>query len=298
MKYLITLAGLAVSLTASLSASSLGTLGMGIRAQDSATGKGYIMFSPTDLTGRLTLYSDQATNFVAVYHDNGTWYYYNDETAVSFTPVATDVLVASVDYAADTVSLLVDESTVVYGIQTGYASGDLNITVNQWNGVANPGEFTATGSFVTLNLIPPTVVDTPTGLAMQWTGIADHSYFIQCSTDLVEWTFLPEVKNGDGIFDYGFTTTSDLLFVRLKYTGIPTNDPANFDFDGDGLGSLYEVTHNHDPFLLDTDGDGTPDGSADRDDDGTFDGTEVFGGRDPLVKDNPAVGLSVIVTGN
>lgn len=299
MKFLIILTALAVSLPFSVHASSLGVLGAGITAKESASGLGYIMYSPTDLSSRLTLYPGQATNFVAVYHQAGAWYYYNNETAVSFTPVATDLLVASVDYTADTVNLLVDqEDTVVHGIHAGYQNGDLNIIANQYDGVTNPGEFTATGSFITLNLIPPTLVATPAGHSLQWTGAPGHAFFIQYSTDLIDWSFFPEIEHGEGIFDYGFTTSSDRFFLRLKYTGIPTDDPSNKDFDGDGLGSLYEVTHNLDPFKLDTDGNGTPDGNADRDDDGTYDGGEVSAARDPFVKDHPAVKLSVSVIGN
>lgn len=147
--FLVPLIGL--SLSAPLSASPLGDLGDGILSKESAIGTGYILYSPLGLKPRFTTSVNQASHFVAVYYSNDTWYYYNNEIPVVFTPLATDLLVASVDYSADTASLLNGQNTYTHGIQTGYASGDLKIIVNQYAGVSNTGEFSATGTFIQLN---------------------------------------------------------------------------------------------------------------------------------------------------
>ena len=289
---------LAISLLTVVNAIPLGSLGYGVTAKESASGSGYILFSPTGLTTRMTLWPNQASHFVAVYYQNDSWYYYNNETPIAFTPLNTDVLVASVDFSLDTAEVLIGKNTHVHGIQIGYASGDLGIIFNQFNGVYNPGEFAVTGSFIFLNQPPPKIENTPAGYLLQWDGVAQHTYFIQYSSDLNDWAFFPEIESGEGIFDYGFSSSSERLFLRLKYTDIQTNDPENADFDGDGLSNLYEVLHNLDPFESDTDGDGTSDGTADREDDGTLDGVEALAGRNPLVKDHPAVELGIVVTGH
>jgi hypothetical protein len=144
---------LSLALSAPLWAVPLGNLGPGVTAQETATGTGYILFSPEGLTPRFTLYSGQATHFAAVYHANDTWYYYNNEDPIAFTPLATDVLVASVDFTADTPAVLLSgQNTYTHGIQTGFASGDLGVLVNQYDGVADPGEFTITGTDIKLNV--------------------------------------------------------------------------------------------------------------------------------------------------
>jgi len=280
----------------------LGPLGYGITAKESASGSGYILFSPDSLTSRMTLWPNQASHFVAVYYQNNIWYYYNNETPIAFTPLDTDVLVASVDFSLDTAEVLMGRNTYLHGIQVGYASGDFGIIANQFNGVYNPGEFSISGSFLLLNQPAPHIENVSNGHSFQWTGVPRHTYFIQHSNNLGnqvgDWTFFPVIESGGGDFDYGFVTSSSRLFLRLKYTDIPTNDPANADFDGDGLGSLFELLNGLDPLMLDTDGDGTPDGAADREGDGTLDGFEAATGRDPAIKDHPTVGLGVNIIGS
>jgi len=95
----------------------------------------------------------------------------------------------------------------------------------------------------------------------KWWGRSGRTYFIQHSEDLLEpWQWVPIVESGgDSIKEWGFTTTSDKFFWRLKYTDIPTTDPEGDDFDGDGVGNLWEVQHGMSPFSLDSDGDGMSD---------------------------------------
>lgn len=108
----------------------------------------------------------------------------------------------------------------------------------------------------------------------KWWSRAGSTYFIQHSEDLVTWSWVPVVEPGDdSIKEWGFTTTADKFFWRLKsWTGL-TTDPEGDDFDEDGLGNLWEVQNGLSPFRADSDGDGMPDG------------WEVANGLDALVGD-------------
>lgn len=106
---------------------------------------------------------------------------------------------------------------------------------------------------------------------LDWQGLAARSYFLQYSEDLQTWNYFPLVELGtDETISYGFSSTANKFFVRLQYTDVPTDDPENADFDGDGLSNIDEITMYHtNPFNPDTDGDGM------------IDGYEVQNGLDP-----------------
>jgi len=95
----------------------------------------------------------------------------------------------------------------------------------------------------------------------KWWGKAGRTYFIQHSDDLLEpWQWVPMIESGDdSIKEWGFTTTGDRFFVRLKYTDATTVDPENDDFDGDGLSNMQELQLGTDPLKADTNGDGISD---------------------------------------
>ncbi len=109
----------------------------------------------------------------------------------------------------------------------------------------------------------------------KWWGRSGRTYFIQHSDNLLEpWQWVPIVESGDdSIKEWGFTTTSDMFFWRLKYTDQATTDPEGDDFDGDGVSNLDEVQQGLSPFNVDSDGDGMPDGY------------ELANGLNPLVDD-------------
>jgi RHS repeat-associated protein len=94
--------------------------------------------------------SNNADHFICVTYDDG-WVYDNNVGYYPFEPEVTDILVAAVDFANDTITLLVGVDGYEYGIVKGYASGDLSFTSNMWNGSYNPGEFGITGSQFTPN---------------------------------------------------------------------------------------------------------------------------------------------------
>lgn len=101
------------------------------------------------------------------------------------------------------------------------------------------------------------------------------------------------------------------LFLRLRFTDIPTADPEDADFDLDGLSTMAELaTHGTDPLETDTDHDGIPDGAEiaentdpldasngtpestkDTDGDGIRDALEILRGTSPLLADSDGDGV-------
>ncbi len=116
------------------------------------------------------------------------------------------------------------------------------------------------------------IQDPTTGdMTLQWWGESGRTYFIQISEDLVDWNYVPIIEPGtDDWVEWGFSFSSDSLFLRLNYSDIPSTDPFSDDFDGDGISNWDEFQAGTDPLNPDTDGDGIPDG------------WEVANGLDPL----------------
>lgn len=114
-------------------------------------------------------------------------------------------------------------------------------------------------------------------LDLDWFGVLGRSYFVRASDDLVSWDYAPFAELGvDSDTGYGVMSTAAKAFFRLVYTDIPTGDPEEADFDNDGYGSLAEIMIlGTDPFLADTDGDGTDDG-AELGTNGLADGWELI----------------------
>lgn len=103
-------------------------------------------------------------------------------------------------------------------------------------------------------------------MRFKWWGRSGRTYFIQHADNLMNpWQWVPAVESGnDSIKEWGFTTTGDKFFVRLKYSDQATTDPEGDDFDLDGVPNLYEVQHGNNPFAIeDSDNDGLPDGWLD-----------------------------------
>jgi len=85
--------------------------------------------------------------------------------------------------------------------------------------------------------------------SFSWWGKSGRSYFPQHSTDLMTWTYVPIIESGaDDVLSWGFSTTSDRFFTRLKYSDAITADPWNYDFDGDFVTAGEELSNGLDPF--------------------------------------------------
>lgn len=97
---------------------------------------------------------------------------------------------------------------------------------------------------------------------LDWEGISGRTYFLQHSEDLVGWQYFPLIESGNNAtLGWGFASSADKFFVRLRYTDQPTSNPDYADFDNDGLSNWEEIfIYGTDPFNDDSDGDGMPDG--------------------------------------
>jgi hypothetical protein len=91
-----------------------------------------------------------------------------------------------------------------------------------------------------------------------WWGLAGRTYFLQQSDDLFSWSYLPIIESGnESAIQWGFTSSAPQSFMRLEYSDIPTDDPFNADFNGDGLTNWQNIEQGSDPLaapLWDTNG--------------------------------------------
>ena len=119
------------------------------------------------------------------------------------------------------------------------------------------------------------IQDSPNTYTFKWWGRTGRTYFIQTSSDLLSWVYLNEIEPGQNlIIPYGFASSGGRFFLRLRYSDIPTDNPAAADFDGDGLSNAAELLLGTDPLVADSDGDGLSDGN------------EFLIGRNPLLPDS------------
>jgi len=83
---------------------------------------------------------------------------------------------------------------------------------------------------------------TSTGaMTFSWWGVAGRAYFIEYSSDLVNWSYLPVAESGNNaVIQYGFASTGTNCFLRLTYSDGLTGDPYAFDSDGDGIPDWWE----------------------------------------------------------
>ena len=122
-----------------------------------------------------------------------------------------------------------------------------------------------------------------------WFKLTGRTYFLQQSTNLMTWRYLPGIiePGTNALRSYGFSITgTDRFYLRLRYSEIPTTDPANADFNGDGLGNADDLQIGFDPLDLDLDGDGLTNAQEytlgtnafwnDTDGDGVLDGADAF----------------------
>jgi hypothetical protein len=97
---------------------------------------------------------------------------------------------------------------------------------------------------------------------LSWWGRAGRTYFIQHSDDLLTWSYFPVIESGgDSIISWGFSSAANQFFLRLKGSDLPTSDPANTDFAGDGMTAMWKLLVGFDPLVwVDPLGDANGDG--------------------------------------
>ena len=87
---------------------------------------------------------------------------------------------------------------------------------------------------------------------LQWNGRENHTYFVQQSGDLADWSYLPVVKSGaNAILSFGgeLDPGADTGFFRLVFTDQPGSNPYLDDFDGDGTGNWAEILAGTNPLF-------------------------------------------------
>jgi len=137
------------SFTANGSLTSIGATNQGVAGTDWRSGSGYLMYSSENVSTRFNAFSGNADNVIAVYYSNGQWYADRNYGQVAFTPVASDVLLASIIFGTSaTVSSLEGVNSIENGIIKGYSTGDLSYQANVWIGSGEnpPGEFGVVGT--------------------------------------------------------------------------------------------------------------------------------------------------------
>ena len=104
------------------------------------------------------------------------------------------------------------------------------------------------------------VPDIPGAYEYAYWARLGRTYFLELSTDLATWEYLPIIETGRGsAASYGFTNESPRVFVRLRHIAGTYDDPYALDIDADGLSNQEEFSRHSSPFLVDTDGDGIGD---------------------------------------
>jgi large repetitive protein len=129
---------------------NLGLVKYGIGGIENASGTGYIMYSRQNLFTRFrtpVLDANNSLQVVAVRYFNGQWQYDNNSVYTNFTPLSTDLLIASVNFTTDVITSLQGTSSTINGLKAGYASGDLTYLPNRWNNASNTNEYTVNGTY-------------------------------------------------------------------------------------------------------------------------------------------------------
>ncbi len=132
--------------------------------------------------------------------------------------------------------------------------------------------------------------------AADWQGVEGRIYFMQWSTDLVEWQYTPFLDFGDGMHSRGLESSTAKFFVRLFTVDEPAitnlDEAMNADFDADGLSNIFELTFGYEPYSAASTAGGN-DNALDPDCDGLTNATENTKALNPMSKDNPKLLLQV-----
>ena len=144
-------------------------INLGIAAQEEATGSGYILYSEENVHTRFSAnppHPDNSDHLISVRFVGERWHYNNSSRFFPFTPRSTDILIADVDFDADTIVSLQGIAGTTNGIRMGYVAGDLSFQANWWNNTPNTGDFTVEGTQFVPNGIPPNIDIQPADLTV------------------------------------------------------------------------------------------------------------------------------------
>ncbi|WOO40096.1 DUF7594 domain-containing protein [Rubellicoccus peritrichatus] len=222
---------------------NIGSLNSGVAALDSRSGTGYLMYSAQNVITRFGAYTGNADHIIAVIWNGSAWYADTNFGQVAFTPVSTDVLLATVDFTNDTVVSLEGSAGIEYGIDYGYYSGDLVYTANMWNGSSNSGEFGVSGTSFSLNgsgASPINIGALNSGIAAV-DGRTGTGYLMYSDQNVIT-RFGAYTGNSDHVIAViwnGSAWYADTNFSQVAFTPVSTDILlATVDFTNDSVGSL------------------------------------------------------------
>ena len=118
-------------------------LGLGLRCDDNATGRGYIMYTVQAAVDRFSAGVNDAQHFVCVQFSlaQNSWIYVGEGGVYSRQPFAlrgTDFILAQFDFgnASSTITLDADkfDLNALSGMRRGSLGGDLSIQADMYNG--------------------------------------------------------------------------------------------------------------------------------------------------------------------
>ncbi|MEL6109738.1 MAG: Ig-like domain-containing protein, partial [Planctomycetota bacterium] len=244
---------------------NVGALNSGIAAGDANTGEGFLMFSVESLFSRFASAPPlnvgnlvNSDHLIAVRIVNGQWQYDNNSEFIDFSPVFSDRLLASIDFANDTITSLQGMEGNIGGINSGFLSGDLEFLANRFNGLPNNGEFAVTGTFfvATASEGPATEIaigalnsgiaasDNNTGEGfLMFSPVNLFTRFASApplnSTNLVNADQLIAVRNVGGQWQYD-NNSEFIDFTPIEGDRIL----ARIDFDNDTITSLEGIEGN------------------------------------------------------
>ncbi|MEM7219145.1 MAG: hypothetical protein AAF515_12325 [Pseudomonadota bacterium] len=193
----------------------------GIAARKRTTDMGFIMYSEESVFSRFRSgkpFGRNLAHFVAVVEDKGRWYYDDRKKLRQFTPASGDVLIARVDFGADTVEMLEGIFDSLEGITLGYYSGDLTLTPEQWKSTKNPiGAFDLNGT--------------------SFTPWQENAAPMPAEAQLVNGALEAGLADGEmaiGMLD-GWHSTNPLEIWASGHQGVTSKDGGNFiDLDYEG----------------------------------------------------------------
>ncbi|KAJ1467530.1 hypothetical protein T484DRAFT_1921475, partial [Baffinella frigidus] len=153
---------------------------------------GYIMYTLTSAQARFNAPASNAERFVCVQHDAALgWVHLGDSGAAPFQLEPTDLLVASVDYDLDKVTLLqtTTRGAPVHGVAAGYLRGDLEVEPGVFGGASDSGEFEVHGTSLAVSPDALDLSTLPTALG------ALHAWYTVASFRQAEGAWLDASGN-------------------------------------------------------------------------------------------------------
>ena len=127
--------------------------GAGLALEDNTAGTAYVMYSATDVHTRFpTVVSTQADYLVGVRHNGTSWQFGYNNGWTDFTPIASDRLLATIDFGTSngsmsSITAITTLGVHAQGIKQGFTEGNLTFIANKWAGWANGGEVGFTGTW-------------------------------------------------------------------------------------------------------------------------------------------------------